>query len=522
MKHQIPCKRKNNRFTFILLLAFVLALASCSKEIMNKETQSGVSLPQEKSAATGPVAEWKELEIFLNNLRLSTTKGALVNSFGQPVWHSAIKKGVNPVQWFVPFSGDQKTVSAVMVIEKTSQGYKYQFISSGSVRTASPENAKPGRALLAYFNHRVFNAGTAPGLTAGPEGRFPLTIVPGAQSNENISTRWEVYETCITTNLNCNCPSWYPQCDLCSQCLRTDCWESWIWNGDETEYVGPGGGGESGGGGTGNSGEIGFLAYNLGLTQDRIAFLSANPALMPELYHYLIGNPTEEARQICRDHIGRMMNDPAYLQFVQGHLVSGAVNTVWWTDGPWLDNPNNFNLDITRANNQYDPLTLAEIALIKIYPLQAYVIKQNVNIALAMSDAKMGVADTLGLNDKKDAFRHAFFQAINTRDVPPQIVFPIPIPGNVIVTLFANAHESEVPAQLQLEKEMDLFNNSIGINYCLTCWITSNNSIADAIMIKLVNGELKYLTPLNFTFSPRWPTGLNGIYSSTTLKWTNQ
>ena len=35
----------------------------------------------------------------------------------------------------------------------------------------------------------------------------------------------------------------------------------------------------------------------------------------------------------------------------------------------------------------------------------------------------------------------------------------------------------------QTVKQMDIFNNGIGISYCWNCWITSNNSIADAIML---------------------------------------
>ena len=60
------------------------------------------------------------------------------------------------------------------------------------------------------------------------------------------------------------------------------------------------------------------------------------------------------------------------------------------------------------------------------------------------------------------------------------------------------------------------------LSYCWNCWSTSNNSIADAIMVKLNNGELKYLSPLDLSQSPYWPSGINGILPSTTLKWTNQ
>jgi hypothetical protein len=106
------------------------------------------------------------------------------------------------------------------------------------------------------------------------------------------------------------------------------------------------------------------------------------------------------------------------------------------------------------------------------------------------------------------------------------------MPASNIVLQFANAHESEVPSALNLEKDMDLFNNSVGINYCLNCWTTSNSSIASAILTKLNNGDLRYIKPLDFVASPTYDanrdgiqdcsTCLNGILPSSVLKPTNQ
>lgn len=36
--------------------------------------------------------------------------------------------------------------------------------------------------------------------------------------------------------------------------------------------------------------------------------------------------------------------------------------------------------------------------------------------------------------------------------------------GEAIERLFSNAHESEVPQNLNLEKDMDFYNNSVGRN----------------------------------------------------------
>lgn len=453
----------------------------------------------------------------------------LIKTVGHPIWNKAIERGKNSKQWFIPFSNDNRTVFAILVIEKSGNGYKYEIISETKITNKRNETDKKKIALLSYFNQYIFGVDLLKTFKTGNGKNIPLAILP-INKEPQVAARWEVWETCITTNLNCNCPSSYSQCDLCSQCLRTDCWETWIWIHDETEYVDPPGGGGGGeGGGNGNTGIIGFLSYNLNLTQDRINFLTNNPSLQDELYHYIIDNNTTEAKAIAREHIDRMMNDPSYLQFVAEHLNSGTPNTVWWMDDTWLNVASNFNLDITRANNQYDKLTAQEKALIAVFPVQAYVIKQNVQPAFTMSDSRMGTSG--GLNDKKDAFRHAFFQAINTRDVPARLA-PTYISGSAIVTLFATAHESEVPSQLNLEKQMDLFNNEVGISYCWNCWTTSNNSIADAIMDKLNNGELKYIKPLNFAFSPYFdangdgvqdcPTCLNGILSTSILTPTNQ
>jgi hypothetical protein len=143
---------------------------------------------------------------------------------------------------------------------------------------------------------------------------------------------------------------------------------------------------------------------------------------------------------------------------------------------------------------QYDQLTVEEKNLCISFPIQAYVIRQNMFKAFTMSDAIMG--ESGGLNDKKDAFRHAYFQAINTRDVPMRP----PFSGATIVAFFAKAHESEVALALSLEKQMDMFNNDIGISHCVTCFplITTDNDIADGIFYKLLNGDLRYLKPLDF------------------------
>jgi len=67
-----------------------------------------------------------------------------------------------------------------------------------------------------------------------------------------------------------------------------------------------------------------------------------------------------------------------------------------------------------------------------------------------------------------------------------------------IARKFSDAHESEVPPQLQKEKDMDLFNNSVGhqIGDVFFPIFTSDASLANSAWDKLFNGELRYLKPI--------------------------
>jgi hypothetical protein len=193
----------------------------------------------------------------------------------------------------------------------------------------------------------------------------------------------------------------------------------------------------------------------------------------------------------------------------------------WWLDEAWLDA--NFSLS---PPEDYRDLTQAEKSLINLYPQAAYQIYLNKQKAFDMATERMGLSG--GLNDKKDAFRHAFFNAMNERDCGDDQNL------NSIAKKFADAHESEVPTELLKEKEMDLWNNEVGLNIGDVMFpvFISDESLADDVMEKILDGSLKYLSPLDFTASPRYdanhdgiqdcPTCLNGIVPTTLLIYTNQ
>lgn len=269
--------------------------------------------------------------------------------------------------------------------------------------------------------------------------------------------------------------------------------------------------------------DYGYLNNTLALDDAQYQVLVANPLEAAQVYLYLQTSTQPDKTVIAKEHVQQMLVDTDYMNFVKNHSSSGAGHLVWWEDNTWLGNPNNFSLDFDDEYQEYKKLKAAEKTLVGMFPLQAYIIRKNVKPSHNMSDQRMGSVLNDGLNDKKDAFRHAYFNAINTRDVPPRLV-PIPVSAFAIVRLFADAHETEVPSQLQLEVIMDTFNNQVGIDYCWNCvpGFSSDDSIADAIKAKLQGGELRYLSPLNLGLYPKYhkdwcPTCTDGIIPGVTV-----
>jgi hypothetical protein len=192
----------------------------------------------------------------------------------------------------------------------------------------------------------------------------------------------------------------------------------------------------------------------------------------------------------------------------------------WWEDEEWLD----ANFTIAPTQN-YHTLTAEEKRLIKIYPQQAYAISKNVNTAHTVTESLFGIS---GLNDKSDAFRHAFFNAMNQRDCAKDNQTL-----ESVAKMFADAHESEVPLVLIKEKEMDLWNNNVGLNVGDVMFpvFNSDSELAETIYTKLLSGELRYLNPINRVASPLYDGNrdgaqdcsncLNGIILTTVLTPTN-
>lgn len=241
---------------------------------------------------------------------------------------------------------------------------------------------------------------------------------------------------------------------------------------------------------------LSYLVTQLDLSNTQISWLQEHTDMQTELYNYLMSSPNlQGAAVVASQHLNGMMSDNAYYNFVQDHRASGQPGLVWWLDLLWLNDPGHISFGPLEGTQQRRELTSQEVVLVSKYPFQAYIINRNVDIANV--EAFNRFSGELGINDKRDAFRHAFFSAINTRDCPPGGLPPVPAAD--IVLQFGTAHESETPSQLTMEKDMDLYNNGQGVNYCSSCFVFNSTyaGIANGIMTLLNNGNLHYIKPVN-------------------------
>lgn len=89
-----------------------------------------------------------------------------------------------------------------------------------------------------------------------------------------------------------------------------------------------------------------------------------------------------------------------------------------------------------------------------------------------------------GHNDKSDAFRHCFWSATLSRDI-----------GFYWAKAFTTAHESN-PGQPVDEKEMDLHNNSVGLDIGFYYFIPdSDSALSNQCFKALQDGKLTVISP---------------------------
>lgn len=128
----------------------------------------------------------------------------------------------------------------------------------------------------------------------------------------------------------------------------------------------------------------------------------------------------------------------------------------------------------------YDRLNASEKSLALQHPMAAYSVFLNSRTAETVTAAVFSGSATLH-NDIADAFRHAFWNALNAHDI-----------GAYLAKGFADAHEN-FPNNPDLEKSMDLINNNIGRNTALeliSLGQYSEDNIRNVLIDKAENGGL--------------------------------
>jgi len=123
-----------------------------------------------------------------------------------------------------------------------------------------------------------------------------------------------------------------------------------------------------------------------------------------------------------------------------------------------------------------EPVNPCEKALVRQYPIAAFKVFYNSTIAVEKTMEVFGVSGRL---DCSDAFRHCFFNALNTQDV-----------GVSLAKQFSDAHECN---QSDNESLMDIHNNGKG-QLIGDLWPNANLTVLiDQTCIRLESGDLRVL-----------------------------
>ncbi len=212
---------------------------------------------------------------------------------------------------------------------------------------------------------------------------------------------------------------------------------------------------------------------NIGIDLTDLALFVRNPAIITQLNTFLSqGGSVADGvlhKNLLKDNIDYFNANK--------NLGFPAIGTNAWVEA--------LNIFTPTENPSFWDLTSEEKTLCSLYPKIALKILPNKKIAEQKTKDIMGHS---GHNDKSDAFRHAYFNALNALYA-----------GRYYANLFGEAHETNTPLNKALEKQMDLFNNSVGQYYGENVSPLNPDTSPLEVKIKraLDNGELRYLKPLD-------------------------
>lgn len=237
----------------------------------------------------------------------------------------------------------------------------------------------------------------------------------------------------------------------------------------------------------------------------RFYYLSSNHELTESIFYFLAKNNSynydyTQAKAFSESAIEALM-EVGIANYSSNDYpgMDENLSFEWWLDEEFVENNFSFNL----VGEGFGDLTTQEKWLVAAFPARALIIYNNKELA---ETETMNMFGNNGRNDKSDAFRHAFFNAMNSNDA-----------GDTVARLFSNAHESEVTSNLILEVQMDLHNNNVGHTIGDDASIfVSDQDLSSSVYQSLLNGLLVYLSPLDAVIPPNF-----GINSSTQITPTN-
>ncbi len=206
-------------------------------------------------------------------------------------------------------------------------------------------------------------------------------------------------------------------------------------------------------------------------------------AFLP-MKNYLSSHQDDESKEALYLHLQTMVDNSDY--FYSNQILSfPAFGSAQWAE----------TIDFIYAGNDpysiWGRLTSAEKYLCMESPRKALIIARNTKIAGEKSRQVYAVTGKQERNTMCDAFRHTLWVALNAQSINESSVIE-----------FYTARESETPAHLLLEKDMDMHNNYWGLQ------IGNNNPTASVNMLTAIilqnymhPGVLRYLSPIDFNDS---------------------
>lgn len=388
------------QFQYTILFILLLMVHSCKKE----PTPELHPLPLFDYSLIKN-AELKEIAADIEANKTRNLGAGLLQRNGQPLWDNAVYLitptssqivihvngiGMNPnntktatgKQWLIPFTKGKSKVDAVLVCQKTDQGFYYNLITENTIKTVKPKdiNEQINKQVLLYakLNTLVYNRTQFPeikvkdfnlkakGHQRNPNKRHFGEAFNGERTlailSNNIQADGRIVNAlsrfCVVSNRSCNCPSTWPQCDYCYDCCESDCMDVWVPN---EELVPPGDGSGSSGSSGGNGGGLGgngmyapvvqALASKVTLSIPQLDWLNYNEATANELLSFLL-----DENEITND-------------IVNATLITINVKMANLIEGPYDETYNNLvgsSIPLSLVLQRYMNVVWLNMAMIKI------------------------------------------------------------------------------------------------------------------------------------------------------------